>query len=122
MPLLLTIISAAEELGVSPATMRDLINDGEIGIVWVRGDARVPMRELVRYVRESTVIRGIRPASARVIPARRASRSTSMGSGASTGSSNDSPSEKWRPGNGSGTSSSRAPAPHPPIPLPRRES
>lgn len=51
MPLLLTVISAAEELGVSPDTLRGLINDGEIGIVWIRGDARVPMRELVRYVR-----------------------------------------------------------------------
>jgi excisionase family DNA binding protein len=50
MSLLLTYAEAAESLGVSPATLRRLVADGELPAVSVRGAVRVARSDVERYV------------------------------------------------------------------------
>ncbi len=46
LPLLLTKTAAAQQLGVSRDVLRRLLDRGEIGIVLIEEDERIPLAEL----------------------------------------------------------------------------
>jgi excisionase family DNA binding protein len=56
--LLVTMVEAAESLGISRTKMYDLVRRGEIAIVKLNRSSRVPVDELDRYV-ESARKRGL---------------------------------------------------------------
>jgi excisionase family DNA binding protein len=50
MPLLLTKVAAAQELGVSRDVLRRLLDRGEIGVLMIEEEERIPLSELERFV------------------------------------------------------------------------
>jgi excisionase family DNA binding protein len=65
-PLLLNKKQAAEELGVSRDVLRRLLDRGEIGVLLIEEEERIPAAELVRFVERRTEHRACpkRPAQA----------------------------------------------------------
>jgi hypothetical protein len=54
LPLLLTKAAAALELGVSRDVLRRLLDRGEVGVVLIEAEERIPLAELERFIERRT--------------------------------------------------------------------
>lgn len=108
--LLLTQVEAAEELGISRDILRGLVMRGEIGIVLVGKDERIPAAELRRWVRRNTIYR---EAGTRVslppAPSPKPRTSGMKAEDIAAGSTGRSRSDMWRPSKDNGEPTSPSP-------------
>lgn len=52
---LLSRQQAAKRMGISPGNLRNLINNGAIGVLKMGQREKIPQRELIRFLDENTV-------------------------------------------------------------------